>query len=47
MHAQWRMDAATLRREFDAFDADGNGVISRQEFMQVWLQHVCLVFTRP
>ena len=29
------MDSKSLRSEFDAFDTDGNGVISKGEFMAV------------
>ena len=29
------MDSKSLRSEFDAFDTDGNGVISKDEFMAV------------
>ena len=32
---QFSMDSKSLRSEFDAFDTDGNGVISKQEFMAV------------
>ena len=31
------MDTTSLKSEFDAFDTDGNGVISKDEFMAVRL----------
>ena len=35
---QFSMDSKSLRSEFDAFDTDGNGVISKDEFMAVSAQ---------
>ena len=38
------MDSKSLRSEFDAFDTDGNGVISKDEFMAVSMQSCYVQF---
>lgn len=36
LEATWPMDLKSLRREFSALDSDGNGSITKEEFLQVF-----------
>ncbi len=38
LEATWSMDIRTLRREFSHLDSDGNGRISKSEFVDVFVK---------